>query len=161
MLKNKEKKKIASMQVVCFKIGEEEYGLEILKVQEILKLPKVTKLPKSADYILGVIDLRGQVIPIINLSIKFGIKDKVESENANLRAVVVEINKKKVGLAIDSVSHVVRIDGKDIEPPPPIVRGISGKYIIGIAKIETGFIVILDIDQIFSNEELTAIPSAN
>lgn len=155
MVKDKEKKEITSMQVVCFKIGEEEYGLEILKVQEILKLPKVTKLPKSADYILGVIDLRGQVIPIINLSTKFGIKDHSQSDN--LRAVVVEINNKKVGLAIDSVSHVVRIDSKDIEPPPPIVRGISGKYITGIAKIESGFIVILDIDQIFSHEELNTI----
>ncbi|MFW5808765.1 MAG: chemotaxis protein CheW [Spirochaetota bacterium] len=155
MLKNKEKKEITSMQVVCFKIGEEEYGLEILKVQEILKLPKVTKLPKSADYILGVIDLRGQVIPIINLSTKFGIRD--QSQGDNLRAVVVEINNKKAGLAIDSVSHVVRIDSKDIEPPPPIVRGISGKYIIGIAKIDSGFIVILDIDQIFSHDELHTI----
>ncbi|MFW6365135.1 MAG: chemotaxis protein CheW [Spirochaetota bacterium] len=146
MLKNKEKKEITSMQVVCFKIGEEEYGLEILKVQEILKLPKVTKLPKSADYILGVIDLRGQVIPI-----------RDQSQGDNLRAVVVEINNKKAGLAIDSVSHVVRIDSKDIEPPPPIVRGISGKYIIGIAKIDSGFIVILDIDQIFSHDELHTI----
>ncbi|MDA3901751.1 MAG: chemotaxis protein CheW [Spirochaetes bacterium] len=156
MLKDIQKKETTSMQVVCFKIGEEEYGLEILKVQEILKLPKITKLPKSASFIIGIIDLRGQVIPVINLSNKFGIRENKEREN--LRAIVVDIQGKKVGLAIDSVSHVIRIDSKDIEPPPPIVRGISGKYIVGIAKVEAGFVVILDIDQIFSHEELSTIP---
>ncbi|MBN2433659.1 MAG: purine-binding chemotaxis protein CheW [Spirochaetes bacterium] len=156
MLRDMQKKETTSLQVVCFKIGEEEYGLEILKVQEILKLPKVTKLPKSASFIIGMIDLRGQVIPIINLSNKFGIKEV--SDHKNLRAIVVDIQGKKVGLAIDSVSHVVRIDSKDIEPPPPIVRGISGKYIVGIAKVDSGFVVILDIDQIFSHEELSSIP---
>jgi purine-binding chemotaxis protein CheW len=155
MFKRNEKTLLSSMQVVCFKIGNEEYGIEILKVQEILKLPKVTKLPKSADYIIGVIDLRGQVIPIIDLSKRFGITDK--SESGNLRAIVVDIGGKKVGLAIDSVSHVVKVDSKDIEPPPPIVKGISGRYIIGIAKVEGGFVVILDINQIFSHEELNAM----
>ncbi len=152
MLKNKEKKEMTSMQVVCFKIGTEEYGVEILKVQEILKLPKVTKLPKSLDYILGIIDLRGQVIPIINLSRKFGIDDS--DKNENLRAIVVDISGKKVGLAIDSVSHVIRIESRDIEAPPPVVRGISSRYIVGIAKVEAGFIVVLDIDQIFQTDEL-------
>lgn len=152
MFRKAEKTSIASMQVVCFKIGSEEYGIEILKVQEILKLPKITKLPKSADFIIGVIDLRGHVIPIIDLSKRFGITENTGSENQ--RAVVVDINGKKVGLAIDSVSHVIRVDSKDIEQAPPIVKGISGKYIVGIAKVESGFIVILDINQIFSHEEL-------
>ncbi|MBN1500429.1 MAG: purine-binding chemotaxis protein CheW [Spirochaetes bacterium] len=152
MLKKNETSKMSSMQVVNFKVGGEEYGIEILKVQEILKLPKITKLPKSADYIIGIIDLRGQVIPIIDLGKRFGIKINVKE--SDLRAIVVDINGKKVGLAIDSVSHVVRVEGKDIEPPPPIVKGISGRYIIGIAKIDSGFVVILDITQIFSVEEL-------
>jgi purine-binding chemotaxis protein CheW len=142
---------------VCFKVGSEEYGIEILKVQEILKLPKITKLPKSADYILGLIDLRGKVIPIIDLSLKFGISDQVSGQTKNLRAIVVNINNKKVGLAIDAVSHVIRVDNKDIEPAPPIVKGISGRYIVGIAKVDKGFVIVLDITQIFSHEELNAI----
>ena len=155
MFKKTEKSSLSSMQVVCFKIGSEEYGIEILKVQEILKLPKITKLPKSADFIIGVIDLRGQVIPIIDLSKRFGTSDKQES--SNMRAIVVDINGKKVGLAIDSVSHVVKVDSRDIEQAPPIVKGISGKYIVGIAKVENGFVVILDINQIFSHDELGII----
>lgn len=155
MLKKNEKYFSSSMQIVCFKIGEEEYGVEILKVQEILKLPKITALPKSADYILGIIDLRGKVIPIIDLSTKFGMERK--TDNDNLRAIVVDISGKKVGLAIDSVSHVIRVDGKDIEPPPQIVKGISGRYIVGVAKVGDGFIVILDITKIFSAEELASI----
>lgn len=147
-------KTLGSLQVVCFKIGSEEYGIEILKVQEILKLPKVTKLPKSAAYIKGVIDLRGIVIPIINLGKRFGIDI---GENQSSRAIVVDIQGKKIGLAIDAVSHVVKIEEDDIEPAPPIVKGISGRYIIGIGKIKDGFIVILDIDQIFSSEELKVL----
>lgn len=140
-----------SIQIVCFKIGTEEYGIDILQVQEILKVPKITKLPKSKNHLLGVIDLRGKVIPIIDLGTKFGIFTELSS---SIRAIVVDINGKKVGLAIDSVSHVTKVDSNDIEPPPPVVKGISGKYIVGIAKIKTGFIVILDINQIFSTEEM-------
>jgi purine-binding chemotaxis protein CheW len=148
-------KSLDSIQIVCFKIGSEEYGIEILKVQEILKLPKVTKLPKSADYIKGVIDLRGKVIPIINLGKRFGIEFSAESESS--RAIVVDIKGKRIGLEIDSVSHVIKIDSKDIEPPPPVVKGISGRYIIGIGKLKEGYVVILDINQIFSPEELKAM----
>lgn len=145
----------ASQQVVCFKIGKEEYGIDILLVQEILKLPAITKLPKSVDYIMGVIDLRGKVIPIIDLSKKF----KVDSGNhaAPTRAIVVHISGKQVGLAIDSVSQVVKINTADIEPPPPVVKGISGRYIVGIAKLERGFVVVLDINQIFSTDEMSTI----
>ncbi|HON77093.1 MAG TPA: chemotaxis protein CheW [Spirochaetota bacterium] len=151
----KTEQKINSMQIVCFKIGHEEYGIEILKVQEILKLPKITKLPKSAEYILGVIDLRGKVIPIVDLSMRFGNLDEDSSQSK--RAIVVDIRGKQIGLAIDAVSHVVKVDSTNIEPPPPIVKGISGRYIIGVAKLPEGFVIILDIDQIFSTEELGAL----
>jgi len=143
-----------SIQIVCFKIGSEEYGIDILQVQEILKIPKVTKLPKSSRHILGVIDLRGRVIPIIDLGKKFGI---IADLSKSSRAIVVDIEGKQVGLAIDSVSHVIKVDSGDIEPPPPVVKGISGKYIVGIAKLKTGFVVILDINQIFSSEEIMSL----
>ncbi len=145
----------SSLQIVCFKIGNEEYGIDILQVQEILKLPKVTKLPKSKPYIMGVIDLRSKVLPIVDLSKRFGIESNKLTENS--RAIVVNINGKKVGLGIDSVSHVIKVNSADIEPPPPVVRGISGKYIIGIAKMADGFVVILDINQMFTVEELYAV----
>jgi purine-binding chemotaxis protein CheW len=106
---------------------------------------------------MGVIDFRGRVMPIVDLSKKFGIRGSNVSENS--RAIVVDIDGKLVGLAIDSVSHVVRVDSKDIEPPPPVVKGISGRYIVGIAKIEEGFVVILDINQIFSSSELSQMSS--
>lgn len=152
-MKTQTKESVApSMQIVCFNVGKEEYGIEILKVQEILKLPEVTPLPKSAEYILGVIDLRGKVIPIIDLGVRFGISEKSAQ---NKRAIVVDIKGKRMGLAIDQVSHVVKLEQKDIEPPPPIVKGISGRFIIGIGKVENKFVIILDIDRIFSADELT------
>jgi len=151
----KEKGDTTSIQIVCFKIGKEEYGIDILKVQELLKLPKITELPKTANYIMGVIDLRGKVIPIIELGKKFGLEG-CSSDDAK-RAIVVEISNKKIGLAIDSVSHVIKIDSKDIEPPPPIVKGVSGRYIVGITKSKEEFVVILDIDQVFSVEEIAEL----
>jgi len=145
---------INSIQIVCFKIGNEEYGIDILQVQEILKIPKVTKLPKSSNHVLAVIVLRGRVIPIIDLGKKFGIVSNLSKAS---RAIVVNIEGKQIGLAIDSVSHVVKVDSTEIEPPPPVVKGISGKYIVGIAKLKTGFVVILDINQIFSSEEIKSL----
>lgn len=153
----KETKLLDSLQVVCFKVGSEEYGIEILKVQEILKLPKVTKLPKSAPFIMGVIDLRGKVIPIINLSRRFS--HDMASDSTDKRAIVVDIKGRQIGLAIDTVSHVVKFDAGNIEPAPPILKGISGRYIIGVAKHNNGFVIILDIDKIFSSEELNLIAS--
>ncbi|MDY6934225.1 MAG: chemotaxis protein CheW [Spirochaetota bacterium] len=144
-----------SIQIVCFQVENEEYGIEILKVQEILKTPKITTLPKSADYIRGVIDLRGKVIPVVDLSKRFGIESNRNTESK--RAIVVNIMGKDLGLAIDSVSHVVRVDESDIEPPPPVIKGISGRYITGIAKVEDTFVVILDIDQIFSSQEIESM----
>ncbi len=144
-----------SLQIVCFKIGKEEYGLDILTVQEILKLPKVTYLPKSKPYIMGVIDLRGKVLPVIDLSKRFGIESDKLTENS--RAIVVNIAGRKVGLGIDSVSHVIKVNAKDVEPPPAVVKGISGRYIVGIAKIENGFVILLNINQLFSTDELTGM----
>lgn len=144
-----------SMQIVCFRVGNEEYGIEILKVQEILKLPIVTELPKVAEFIMGVIDLRGKILPIIDLKKRLGLELEITSKST--RAIVVNIKGKEVGLAIDSVSHVVRIDTKDIEPPPPIVKGVSGRYIIGIAKVKDDFVVILDLDKIFTSEEISIL----
>ena len=142
---------INSLQIVCFKIGNEEYGVDILQVQEIQKVPKVLKLPFAKEHILGVIDLRGRVIPIVDLGKKFGIIADLSKAS---RIVVVDIGGKKIGLAIDSVSNVIKIDTDKIDPPPPVVRGISSKYIVGVAKLKGGFIVVLDINKIFSAEDL-------
>lgn len=151
----KKEQSLTSLQIVCFKIGNEDYGIEILKVQEILRMPNITMLPKAAGFIMGVIDLRGQVIPIVDLSKKFLLNSSINSECT--RVIVVNIKGREIGLAIDSVSHVVKIELNDIEPPPPIVKGISGRYIVGIAKVSDEFVVILDIEQIFSSEEIGAL----
>ena len=153
-MRQKKAEVITSLQIVCFKIGNEEYGINILQVQEIHKVPEILKLPFSHDHILGVIDLRGKVIPIVDLGKKFGM---VAALGKSSRIVVVDIGGKKIGLAIDSVSNVVKIDTDKIDPPPPVVRGIAGKYIIGVAKLDAGFLVVLDINQIFSSEELATL----
>lgn len=154
-MEKKKEEKYSSLQIVCFKIGKEDYGVEILKVQEILKLPKITALPKSIGFIMGVIDLRGKVLPVIDLGKRFEIEENDTIKSP--KAIVVNIKGKEVALAIDSVSSVAKVEAKDIEPPPPIVKGISGRYIVGIAKVNDEFIVILDIDQIFSGDDLKVL----
>lgn len=104
---------------------------------------------------MGVIDLRGKVLPVIDLGKRFEIEENDTIKSP--KAIVVNIKGKEVALAIDSVSSVAKVDAKDIEPPPPIVKGISGRYIVGIAKINDEFVVILDIDQIFSSDDLKVI----
>ena len=150
----KKEEVVSSLQIVCFKIGQEEYGIDILQVQEIQKVPKILQIPFAQEHILGVIDLRGKVIPIIDLGKKFGIIADLDNSS---RIVVVDISGKKIGLAIDSVSNVMKIDTSSMDPPPPVVKGVASKYIVGIAKLKDGFIVVLDINQIFSAEELAAI----
>ncbi len=147
-----------SLQIVCFKIGNEEYGVDILQVQEILKVLKITKLPKSRPYMLGVMDLRGKIIPIVDLGKKFGIISTISDA---MRAIVVNIAGKQVGLAIDSVSHVMRVKSSEIEPPPPVVvKGISGKYINGVANSNGSLIIILDVDRIFTEEEIVSLETS-
>ena len=150
-MRQKKSDVVDSLQIVSFKIGKEEYGVDILKVQEIQKIPKLLKLPFSQEHILGVIDLRGKIIPIVDLAKRFGI---IADLAKTKRIIVVDVNGKKIGLAIDSVSNVIKIESDKIEPPPPVVKGISSKYVVGIANLKTDFIVVLDINQIFSPEEL-------
>ena len=141
-----------SIQVVCFRIATDEYGIEIHNVQEILRMPKITALPKAAEYIMGVIDLRGKVLPVVDINKRFGILESNLSQYK--RAVVINIKGKVIGLAIESVSNVVKVSKDDVELPPPVVKGIAGNYIFGIAKIDEKFVVILDVDKIFSCEEI-------
>ena len=145
---------INSLQIVCFKIGNEEYGIDILQVQEIQKVPKILQLPFSPEHILGVVDLRGKVIPIVDLGKKFGM---LANASKSSRIIIVDISGKRIGLSIDSVSNVIKIDTDKIDPPPPVVKGIASKYIVGVAKLKSGFVVVLDINQIFSLDELVVL----
>lgn len=139
------------IQLVSFNIGEEEFGVNILKVQEINKLVQITKVPNAPVFVEGVINLRGKVIPIIDLRTRLGMEKK--DHDKNTRIIVVEIEKRTIGFVVDSVSEVLRIPKGITEPPPELVAGIEADYITAVAKLENRLLIMLDLDRILTKDE--------
>lgn len=136
-----------AIQSILFKMGEELYGLPISLVREILKPLPVTRFPKSPPYVEGVIDLRGRILPIINLRKMFGLSPVEETDDT--RYVDLQLDGLNVGIVVDAVSEVTNIPQKLIEPAPPIIAGVEGKYLQGIARLHDKLIMLLDVDEIF------------
>lgn len=131
------------LQLVSFKIGSEEYGIDILKVQEINRMPDITKVPQAPHYVDGVINLRGKVIPIINTRRKFSLEEKEADKDT--RIVVVDINGEVIGLVVDSVNEVLRIPHSIVEPPPNVTIDSGANYITGVARLEDRLLILLDL----------------
>ena len=143
------------LQLVSFNIGSEEYGVDILKVQEINRMVEITKVPQAPRYVEGVINLRGKVIPIVDLRKRFDLD--IKEYDKNTRIVVVDINGIIMGMVVDSVSEVLRLPSSTIEPPPEIVTGINAEYIKGVAKLEDRLLIFLDLSKVIDMSELTSI----
>ena len=141
-----------TLQLVTFKIDQEEFGVEILKVHEIIRMMEITKIPNSPDFVKGVINLRGKIIPIVSLRQKFGIRLDDEESN-NLRIVVIELNSIVVGFMVDSVSEVLKIEKNIIEPPPEVLSGVDSTYITGVAKLEDRLLILLDLEKLLTSKE--------
>lgn len=140
------------LQLVSFKIGEEEFGVAILVVQEIIKLIDITTVPNASEYIAGVINLRGKIIPVVHLRKRFGLPT-VEVDK-NTRIIVVEIKDKTIGFIVDEVNEVLRISTDITEKPPELVVSVNSKYITDVAKLEDRLLILLDLEKALLNEEL-------
>ena len=147
-----QKKDDELLQLVTFSIGEEEFGVDILKVQEIIRTMEITKVPRAQDFIEGVINLHGKVIPIVDLRRRFGFSSKAHDKNT--RIIVIEINNMIVGFVVDSVSEVLRIPAATVEPPPPVVAGVESEYISGVGKLQDRLLILLDLDKLLSCENM-------
>ena len=143
------------LQLVSFHIGSEEYGVDILKVQEINRMVDITKVPQAPHYVDGVINLRGKVIPIVDLRKRFSLE--IKEYDKNTRIVVVDINGNILGMVVDSVSEVLRLPSNTIEPPPDIVTGINSEYIKGVAKLEDRLLIFLDLSKVIDFSEITSV----
>lgn len=150
-----EKKKLERdeeiLQLVTFHVGDEEFGVEILDVREINRMMEITRVPHAPEFVEGVINLRGQVIPVVDLRKRFAL-GAVERDK-NTRIVVVELGDKVVGFLVDSVSEVLRVPGSLVEPPPPIVGGIDREYIEAVVKLEDRLLILLDLQKLLSRGE--------
>ncbi len=138
-------------QLISFIVGEEEYGLDILRVKEVIRIREITRLPQAPSFVKGIINLRGDVIPIIDLRDRFGLEHREYTQTT--RVIVVDVDGKLVGMVVDAASQVVRIQADQIEPPPPIVGGLSVEYIKGVGKLEERLVILLNIDRILNQQE--------
>ncbi len=134
------------LQLVSFKIGEEEFGVDILKVQEINRMDQITRVPNAPDYVSGVMNLRGKVIPIIDLRKRFRLAKKERDKDT--RIIVVELKTRVVGFLVDAVNEVLRIPKNVTEPPPPMVAGIGSEYITAVGKLEDRLLILIDLEKI-------------
>jgi len=138
------------LQVVSFHIDQEEFGLDILRVQEIIRVQRLTRVPNSPDFVDGVINLRGKVIPIVALRRRFGLQE-LQHDNQT-RIVVVEVKGTVLGLIVDSVSEVLRIPADTVEPPPRLGKA-EREYVRGVGKLDNRLLILLDVDRLLSDSE--------
>ncbi len=146
------------LQLVSFNIGTEEFGVDILKVQEINRMVEITRVPRSPDFVEGIINLRGKVIPIIDLRKRFNLQ--ITDHDKNTRIVVVDIEGQTMGMIVDSVSEVLRIPATTIEPTPDVVTSVDSDYIRGVAKLDNRLLIYLDLAKILTGEEYKLLAEA-
>jgi len=138
------------LQLVSFKIGKEEYGVDILNVQEINKMTQITKVPNAPEFVEGVINLRGRVIPVIDLRTRLNLAKKEHDKDT--RIIIVEVDNATVGFIVDAVSEVLRIPVNITEAPPAIVAGIDSEFIKSVGKLEDRLLILIDLNKILSAE---------
>jgi purine-binding chemotaxis protein CheW len=144
---------------LTFTLDEEEYGIGILKIKEIIGMMPITPVPQTPEFVKGVINLRGKVIPVVDLRLRFGM-DSIDY-NERTCIIVVEIDGQvgtvMIGIVVDSVSEVLNIKGEDIEDTPTFGTKLNTDYILGMAKMEGGVKILLDIDKVLTGKELSQV----
>ncbi|MDR2258003.1 MAG: chemotaxis protein CheW [Treponema sp.] len=146
-------------QLVTFQLGEELYGINIMDVKEIVRVQAIRAIPNAPVYVEGIFNLRSEIIPIINLHKRFHLKKVLTSEEDELLSgfIIIDIDGMKLGVIIDRVSRVVTIEKDDIQPPPQMLSGIGAEYIQGVVRQDQGYLIILDIRDLFNPKELQKI----
>jgi len=153
------KKTAEGGKFLTFYLSKEEYGLEILKVHEIIGMMTITPIPKAPSFIKGVINLRGKIIPLVDLRLKFGMEETKYSEQTC--TIVVKVNGIEMGIIVDRVSEVRDISIRDIDETPKFGTSINTDYILGIGKTSGKVTMLLDIDQVLTSSELSEVKTVS
>jgi len=148
---------IKEIQVACFRLMDDLYAVDIMRIKEIIRPQKLTYLPKSPDFIDGVINLRGAVIPVVDLRKRFDMPER--ETGAATRLLIVRLSGQTLGLVVDDVTEVITVPVKDIKPPPAVSAGVIADYLLGVCLAGEVLVMLLDIDRILSNHEVSAIES--
>ncbi len=146
---------MAENQFVIFRLAEERYAVDILNVGGISEFRDVTKVPNAPYFIDGIINLRGDIIPIVNLKKRFNIPEK--EADSDTRIIINNIRGKDIGFVVDEASQVIKIDDADIEEAPDIIKGADRQYISGVGKVADHIVILLNLEKILSDEEQKAV----
>ena len=143
-----------SMSLVTFKISNELYGINIMEVREIIRFTDITPIPNSPEFVDGVITIRGEIIPIVDLGKRFHFESVTFTEDEELLRgiIVIVVEDMTIGVLIDQVNRVITINSSQIQPPPHMISGIGSEYIQGVVKLEENLLVILNINKLFNKE---------
>ncbi|KGX88617.1 chemotaxis protein CheW [Pontibacillus marinus] len=139
-------------KIIVFQLKDEEFGVPVQQVGSIERMQHITRVPSTPDFVKGVINLRGVVTPIIDLRTRFDLHSKEHDEST--RIIIVHYNDMEVGLIVDSANDVIDIPKEAIEPPPEVVGTVEAEYIQGVAKLERRLLILLDLQKVFSSEEV-------
>ena len=142
-------------QVVVFELGSEDFGVSISSVESIIKMQAITKMPHSPSFVEGVTNLRGKVLPVVDLRRRFGLSPKEIDKNS--RIIIINVNGIEVGMIVDGVSEVLTIPEQSVEPTPPIAMSIDSSFITGIAKIDQRLVILLDLGRVLSGSETESL----
>ncbi len=143
------------MQLVVFSLGREEFAVEVTQVREIMRMEEITRMPKSPHFVEGIINLRGQIIAVIDLAKRLNLESAERSGES--RIIVVEAEDVKVGMIVDSVSEVLRVGADAVEPSPTLAADISGAYLQGVVKEDNRLIILLDLTKVLSLDEMASL----
>lgn len=149
----------SQFQLVTFQLGDELYGVNIMDVKEIVKLQNVRVIPNAPYYVEGIINLRGEIIPIIALHKRFRIQAIEHKEGDDFEGgfIILNIDNNKIGIIIDRVARVVTVKREDVKNPPQMLSGIGSEYIEGVIKEDNGYLIVLNIRKLFDGKELQKI----
>jgi len=145
-------------QLVIFELGAENFGIDIAAVEGIVKLQEITKIPQAPSYMEGITNLRGSVLPVIDLQKRFGMESQARTNET--RIMVANVDGVKIGMIVSAVSEVLTIEDKVIEPSPPMVSNVNSEFIIGVAKIDKRLVILLDLAKVLSGEEKKQVTKA-
>jgi purine-binding chemotaxis protein CheW len=153
---------VSSQQYVTFSLCEELFGVEVSRTREILSLTPVTSVPQTPEYLLGVINLRGQVVPVVDMRLKLGLTAGADTEDTCIIVVDVQVDGEviTVGALADAVREVIDIRSDQIEPPPRLGTRLNTEFINGMGKVDEQFMILLNIDKIFNSDEFAWVQDA-
>jgi purine-binding chemotaxis protein CheW len=158
-LRNVRQTAVPQVQLVTFRVGGEEFGLDVFAVHEILRYQAPTPMPRAPEFVEGVLDVRGTLVPVVDLRRRFETPS-VEYDD-DTRIVLVDFNEERLGLVVDSVTEVLRAPETAVSPPPAYIRGLAAEFVRGIVRVGERLVVLIDLDRILSSAERIALSAAD